>query len=847
MAVKAFSSVSVIDFTDVGSIQLYLTSNQPTTVIYDPNTTGSAAYTPNWATSGSNLVITPVITYNGLTFTPENIRTYTSTVPPTLTVSYTKKIGSASPTALSTGETVSNGVLTVSANKLTTTDNLLTYICTITYTDPDTGVPLTAEASLTYTLLSMASELKSCEVTGENVFLYDSDRNIVGSDTIVLTSTLSNVSVSQWQYKNSQGNFVAYPTTYNPSITGTTLTVKANDVVFVDRTATIKLLTDDNTVYDIHMITKLYDGAAGTDTVSAVLTNENHYLPCNSDGSVKSWNGATSTVRIYEAGVDETSSWTINATLGTGLTGTYNSSTHTFTPSALTEDTSYVDFVCTKTGFSTITKRFTLTKVQQGADGEDAVIYECEANSYVLNLDESENYTPSTVTFYGYYTQGETINKSAYPGRFKIYTSTDGNNFTLVYTSSSNESSYEYGSSEDIPTDITMIKCEMYQSGGTTNLLDSQSIVITRDGATGEDGVDGLNGISMGLGNYQDVIPCNTAGNASAAKTINIPFYAYAGITRIPVTATVGTLPSGVTIPTNGNTAGTTAANGLLVFNVANGATFGNSATMSGEITITLQATYDNQTQSLEQKFTWTKSKQAPDGKSAVILQLYSADGGVIKNSTGSTTLSALLTSGSEEVTNSASYVWKKYSGGDYNTISGQTSSTLIVTANMVTDLAFFKCEATYPTTNGTTYSAYFTVDDITDPYVAYTFCTVSEFKNSQGHGAVYTRLYQNGVEVDPLLSTTFSNTAPTSPSNGDYYYHLDTSLKTSTLKKYNGSTWVTQTENYVNQYNYYRIDKNGNSLDATPWKTTRTFYVDPSMIDGRMQFVCEVTDRPSS
>ena len=35
--IQAFSSVSVVDLTDVGSINLYCTSNQPLSVIYDPN------------------------------------------------------------------------------------------------------------------------------------------------------------------------------------------------------------------------------------------------------------------------------------------------------------------------------------------------------------------------------------------------------------------------------------------------------------------------------------------------------------------------------------------------------------------------------------------------------------------------------------------------------------------------------------------------------------------------------------------------------------------------------------------------------------------------------------------
>lgn len=60
-----------------------------------------------------------------------------------------------------------------------------------------------------------------------------------------------------------------------------------------DKTTTIKLVTNDNDVYDLFNIVKLYDGAAGSDTVSAVLTNENHVLSVNSSGVVKSWSGAS--------------------------------------------------------------------------------------------------------------------------------------------------------------------------------------------------------------------------------------------------------------------------------------------------------------------------------------------------------------------------------------------------------------------------------------------------------------------------------------------------------------------------------------------------------------------------
>jgi len=460
----------------------------------------------------------------------------------------------------------------------------------VKYTDPDTGVPISAESSLTYNLVTMASELKYAGITGENTFLYDTSRNIVGTGIITLTADLTNCSVVQWQYKNSDGDFVAFPTTNNASISGNTLSVHHDEanIWLNDKIAVIKLVTNDNDIYDITQINKIYDGAAGNSTVAAVLSNENHVLAVKSDGTVKSWTGASTEIHIYEGGNDVTSQWSISKADGTGLTGTYNSSTHTYTPSALTVDNSYADFTCTRTGYSTITKRYTITKQYAGADGEDAVIYEVVPDVYALNLSESGAFTPTSVTFNAYKKTGEDLVKTTYSGRFIISESTDGGEtFTVKYTSGSNETSKTYTPSANT---VNVVRCVLYAAGGTTQQLDDQSIVITKDGKKGKDGEDGTDGISMGLGNYADVIPCNTSGNASAARDLSIPFYAYKGITRVEVTASVVTndLPNGVSVKSN--TKGTTSASGLLVLTVANGATFGNSSLMTGDITITLTA-----------------------------------------------------------------------------------------------------------------------------------------------------------------------------------------------------------------------------------------------------------------
>lgn len=817
--IQAFSSVSITDLSDAGQMSIYLTSNQPLSVIYDPN---QNIYTPDW--SKSNLVVTPVVSYNG-----NNVELSAHG----LNVTFQRQEGSGTPVSLTAGETASGNKLTVNTNKLSSvTSKLLTYICHVTYTDPNVGVPLSETAVLTYNLISNAVNTKDASITGESTFLYDTNRNLVGSNTITLTANLTNVSVSQWQYKNTEGDFVAFPTSNNPSISGATLKVFATEpgIWLNDRNAVIKLTTNDPSVFDIHEIYKIYDGAAGTDTVSAILSNENHLVPVNSKGNVKSWVGSETSITIYEGGEDVTSKWNIAVTYGAGLTANYDPVTHVMKPSALTTDASYAEFKCTRSNYASIIKRYTITKQYAGSDGADAVVYQLDSNVLAINLDKNHQFNPANIVFTAYKIVGSSGTKSNYNGRFIIEESTNGTTFTPKYTSGTDEYTKTYTPSAN---NITSIKCSLYQAGATTTLLDSQTIVVVNDGANGTDGKPGTNGVSVVVTNSSEVIPCNTSGNAATAKDISIPFYGFSGITRVPVTCTVGTLPSGVTV--KNNTAGTSNTGGLLTLAVAVGATFGNSSLMTGDITLTFVC----QGVSIEHKFTWTKSKQAVNGQNAVLFQLYSPDGGTIINGEGTTTINTMMMSGASPVTPTA-FVWSKFDAGKYTTIPGQTKNYLVVSADMVDGTSWFKCTATY---GGHNYDAYWTVMDQSDPVQAYTYKTIGQFKNGQGEGAIYTRVYRNGEELDPIKTLVFSTTAPVGASSGDFYYHLDKKAKTCVLKKYNGSTWNDATEKDTLTYEYYRINSKGVELDTTaPYKTDRCIYVDPSIINGEMQFRCKIS-----
>lgn len=214
------------------------------------------------------------------------------------------------------------GVLTVSKNKFKINANLnmVTYYLEAKYTEPESGQELTARGQITFSLIRQAANIKTCSITGENIFKYDTNQKLISSSSIVLNGTVENVDISKWQYKKSDGTYADYP---SGTITGTTLTVSATDSVFINDIATIKLVTSDSNVFDIFGVYKLYDGAAGASVFNAILSNEDQMIPCDSNGTpvAGAFNGASTTITVLEGGKDVSTSWTITAT-PTNVTGT---------------------------------------------------------------------------------------------------------------------------------------------------------------------------------------------------------------------------------------------------------------------------------------------------------------------------------------------------------------------------------------------------------------------------------------------------------------------------------------------------------------------------------------------
>ena len=403
------SQQTFVDITDQRKLSAYITSNLPKTQSEDPNVLPHT-YAPSWVTT--NLVLTPVV------FLDQSSIPRGSTG---LTITWKRKDGTSAETALTTGETVSGGILTVKQNKLSASSSgMITYICYISYYDSETKNTVNIVSDITYTLVKNAENAKLAYVTADTyVFKYDSSSALIGADQATLTAQVQGVTISKWQFKNSSGAWVDYPTTSdNTNITSGTLVVKPSHAVFVNNVAQIKLTTSDANVYDTISISKLYDGAkgdpgsAGPGGYSVVVGNESQVIACASGGTVSAATNVTIPFTAYR-GVEQVACTCEVETMSTGITvksntpataTTAGSVVLTFAKSSNLGGTSVltgvVPLTFTVDGI-TVTKNFTWTKGMAGAAGAAAVVFSIYAPNGTVVQNQSGSLLLATSAYSG--------------------------------------------------------------------------------------------------------------------------------------------------------------------------------------------------------------------------------------------------------------------------------------------------------------------------------------------------------------------------------------------------------------------------------------------------------------
>jgi hypothetical protein len=275
-------------------------------------------------------------------------------------------------------------------------------------------------------------------------------------------------------------------------------------------TATIRAsVTEAGITYTSDLvIAKVFDGVAGNSVV-AVLSNESASVPADTAGTVLTFAGAATTMSIFVGTTDDSANWTYAATK-TSVTATEPTTSRTQTVTAMSADAGYIDIVATRSGFPTQTKRFNITKVKgaAGAAGQNATAYWLKSSVPVIAKSVGGVFTPPSIDV-GLMSATGTAVPAPYAGRLIIAVTTDGINFTNQYTSVADESTKNYV----IPVNTKAVRVRGYLAGGTTSLLDEQTLTVVTDGPPGASGASGLMGI---LSNETQAVPADAAGTVTS-------------------------------------------------------------------------------------------------------------------------------------------------------------------------------------------------------------------------------------------------------------------------------------------------------------------------------------------
>lgn len=287
------------------------------------------------------------------------------------------------------------------------------------------------------------------------------------------------------------------------------LTVRDSDgnIIFqVDMDTKKVIISGDNVVIGDSSLpdklTKMDNNIASAKNMTFQLSNDMQTITSDADGNIPVFPTVATTAKVMYGSSDITNDCSYTVTKSDSVTGSWDVDTHTYTVTGLSADNGWVDIKATYLINLSITKRFTISKQKKGEDGKDGEpgrTYMVEPSCNVLKRGSDKTISPNFITFKAYYRDGKSATRVPYKGRFVVEETADGNTWNTIYTSSTDEDTvthYLYsiltngsgqtvassnGSTVGIPRDVTNVRCKLYASGGTTTLMDMQSVAVVID------------------------------------------------------------------------------------------------------------------------------------------------------------------------------------------------------------------------------------------------------------------------------------------------------------------------------------------------------------------------------
>ena len=244
-------------------------------------------------------------------------------------------------------------------------------------------------------------------------------------------------------------------------------------------------------------IKELDENVTAAKNMTMTLSNEYQAISTDENGNIPGeFPQVQTTAQVMYGTMDVTDDCSYTITESENVTGIWDKTTHTYTVSEVTADNVWVDIKAVYLNALTITKRFSVSKQKSGTPGRTYVL---ESSTTILKRESENSITPNIVIFSAYYRDGKNTGRTDYAGRFVIEETSDGKTWETAYSSITDEASVNYyvdyiladsdgvlvtdsdGSLIGVRSkDIVGLRCSLYASGGTINLIDTVKLdVIT--------------------------------------------------------------------------------------------------------------------------------------------------------------------------------------------------------------------------------------------------------------------------------------------------------------------------------------------------------------------------------
>lgn len=219
--------------------------------------------------------------------------------------------------------------------------------------------------------------------------------------------------------------------------------------------------------------TEVQDAVNNIKSLQIALSNDNHNILVNSDGT-SDYIGCSTTITMIYGTMNVTNQSTFDVVASEGLTGNWDLSSYTYTVTNLTTESGYVEFIGTY-GNRTATKRFNIRK--RDREQADFKIYELLCSDSIVQKTSDNNFLPKSITFRSTYKDATSINKN-FDGYFKILETDDGSKYAEKYSSVTAENQKIY-----TPTNKNCknIICRLFSDNNFQNEVDSQTITVITD------------------------------------------------------------------------------------------------------------------------------------------------------------------------------------------------------------------------------------------------------------------------------------------------------------------------------------------------------------------------------